>query len=99
MLHLRLHLVYQLLQHLMAICLPGGAATLQIHEYIYVDLRARYDLCEVILKWETALGQDFKIQVSDDAANWTTIKTITGNKSFENYIPLQGSGRYVRMHG
>ncbi len=69
------------------------------NEYIYVDLHARYDLCEVILKWEVALGQDFKIQLSDDAANWTTIKTITGNKSFENYIPLQGSGRYVRMLG
>ena len=68
-------------------------------QYIYVDLQARYDLCEVILKWETALGQDFNIQVSDDAVNWTTIKTITGNKSYEDYIPLQGSGRYVKMLG
>jgi len=68
-------------------------------EYIYVDLRARYDLCKVVLKWETALGQNFNIQVSDDHINWTTIKVITGNKSFENYIPLQATGRYVRMQG
>ena len=68
-------------------------------EYIYFDLRARYDLCKVVLKWETALGQNFNIQVSDDHINWTTIKVITGNKSFENYIPLQATGRYVRMQG
>lgn len=66
---------------------------------IYVDLGARYDLCEVVLKWEIALGKNFQIQVSDDAINWTTLKFITGNVSFENYIPVQGSGRYVRMLG
>ena len=68
-------------------------------EYIYVDLRARYDLCEVVLKWEVALGKNFQIQVSEDAVNWTTIKTVTGNVSFEDYLPVQGSGRYVRMLG
>jgi hypothetical protein len=68
-------------------------------QYIYVDLGARYDLCEVVLKWEVALGKNFQIQVSEDATNWTTIKNITGNKSFENYMPLQASGRYVRMLG
>ena len=66
---------------------------------IYVDLGARYDLCQVVLKWEVALGKDFQIQVSEDAVNWTTIKTITGNISSENYLPVQGSGRYVRMLG
>lgn len=66
---------------------------------IYVDLGARYDLCRVVLKWEVALGKDFQIQVSEDALSWTTIKTITGNIAFEDYLPLQGSGRYVRMLG
>ena len=66
---------------------------------IYIDLGARYDLCKVVLKWEVALGKDFQIQVSEDAVTWTTIKTITGNISFENYLSLQGSGRYVRMLG
>ena len=66
---------------------------------IYVDLGARYDLCQVVLKWEVALGKDFQIQVSEDAVNWTTIKTITGNINYENYLHVQGSGRYVRMLG
>jgi hypothetical protein len=66
---------------------------------IYVDLGARYDLCRVVLKWEVALARDFQIQVSEDTVSWTTIKTVTGNTAFENYFPLQGSGRYVRMLG
>jgi len=68
-------------------------------QWIFVDLGARYDLCKVVLKWEVALGKDFQIQVSEDSVNWTTIKTVTGNIDYDNYIPLQGSGRYVRMYG
>jgi hypothetical protein len=68
-------------------------------EYIYVDLGAEYDLCEVVIKWENALGKDFQIQVSDDAITWTTIKNITGNTNYDNYFPVQGSGRYVKMRG
>ncbi len=68
-------------------------------QYIYADLGKRYDLCSVSLKWETAFGKDFLIQVSDDAANWQTLANITDNVSQENVIHLQGTGRYVRMMG
>jgi hypothetical protein len=68
-------------------------------QWIYVDLGARYDLCRVVVRWEVALGQNFNIQVSDDATNWTTIDSITGNVNRDDYLPLQGSGRYVRMYG
>lgn len=71
----------------------------QDSQWIYVDLGARYDLCEVVLRWEVALGKDFKIQVSEDAVNWTTIDSIVGNINRDDYLPLQGSGRYVRMFG
>jgi hypothetical protein len=74
----------------------SGAADPQ---YIYTDLGSRYDICKVILKWEVALAKDFEIQLSEDAVNWTTIKKITGNTVFENYLRLQGSGRYIRMLG
>lgn len=68
-------------------------------QYIYVDLGERYDLCRVIFQWEVALGKNFSIDVSDDVINWTTIKSITNNVSFNNYINVKGSGRYVRMYG
>lgn len=66
---------------------------------IYVDLGAKYNLCHVVLQWEIALGKNFTIDVSDNATTWTTIKTITNNTNFTNYISLKGSGRYIRMNG
>jgi len=66
---------------------------------IYVDLGATYDLCSIVLHWETALGRNFKIQVSDDAKAWKDIFSIANNVAFDNYIPVKASGRYVRMFG
>ncbi len=65
---------------------------------IYVDLGDKYDLCRIILKWESALAKDFTLDVSDDKINWTTIKNITDNVSVNNYLAVKGAGRYVRMN-
>lgn len=80
------------------LCTRWGSYALD-SQWIYVDLGARYDLCEVVIRWEVALGKNFNIQVSEDAVNWRTIDSITGNITRDNYLPLQGSGRYVRMYG
>jgi hypothetical protein len=66
---------------------------------IYVDLGARYDLCRIVLRWETALGKDFKVQVSDDASAWKDLDSIKNNVTTENYIPVTGTARYVRIYG
>ncbi|HVX51267.1 MAG TPA: discoidin domain-containing protein, partial [Chitinophagaceae bacterium] len=68
-------------------------------QYIAVDLYQQYDLCKVVLKWETALGEEFKIQISNDFTNWTDVAHITGNTSFTNEIYIGGKARYVRMYG
>lgn len=67
--------------------------------WIYVDLGSTFNLSQVVLDWEVALGQDFQIQASADAVNWTTIKSVTGNTQFTNVLPVTGSARYVRMFG
>lgn len=66
---------------------------------IYVDLGDTYDLCNVTLSWEAAYATDFHIDVSQDAVDWATLTTITGNTSLTNTIPLAGLARYVRMFG
>ena len=66
---------------------------------IDVDLGQKYKICRVILKWETALGKDFRIQTSDDSVNWTTIQTVYGNSSYFNSLDMNASGRFVRMSG
>ncbi|MEJ0030336.1 MAG: discoidin domain-containing protein [Bacteroidota bacterium] len=68
-------------------------------QFLYVDLGVRMDLCGIRIKWEDALGADFIIQSSDDAVTWQTLVKITGNKDHLTELPLDGSGRYVKMQG
>lgn len=70
------------------------------NEWIYVDLGAVYTLTQVKLVWETALGKDFTIDISNDASTWVTVQTITGNTNLNNTFDVSGnSARYVRMNG
>jgi len=68
-------------------------------QWIYVDLGEPFAINQVKLSWETAYGADYQIQVSDDATNWTTVATTTGNTGGVNVLPVSGVGRYVRMYG
>jgi len=69
-------------------------------QWIYVDLQATYDITRVKLNWEPAYGKSYQIQVSSNAANWTTIyTTTTGAGGIEDLNGLSGTGRYVRMYG
>lgn len=67
--------------------------------WIYLDLGASYNLTQVVIDWEVALAQDYQLQVSSDAVNWTTVKSVAGNLLYTNIIPLAAKGRYVRMYG
>lgn len=70
------------------------------NQWIAIDLLDQYDFTEVKLFWETALGKDFNIEVSDDGVIWTLAKSITGNTVLNNTIDISGnSGRFVRMYG
>lgn len=68
-------------------------------EWFYVDLQTNYTLYKVVINWETAGGKAYKIQVSNDATNWTTIFTENNGNGKVDEINLAGTGRYVRMQG
>jgi hypothetical protein len=68
-------------------------------QWIYVDLGAEYDICGISINWETALGQNFTVDVSNDAVTWTTVQAFTGNAATTNTISGNFQGRYVRMNG
>ena len=69
-------------------------------QWLYVDLLAIYDISQVRIYWEVANGRNFQIQVSNDAINWTTIKTVSNNSAFYNaYTFTAAAGRYVRFYG
>ncbi len=69
-------------------------------QWIYIDLGAIAIIEEVILDWETAYGEVYEIQVSNDAENWITLYTQEqGSGDLEQITGLNGSGRYVRLKG
>ena len=71
------------------------------NQWIYVDLGAVATIQRVVLRWEAAYGQSYRIQVSNNAVTWTDVySTTTGNGAIDD-IPLAtpAIGRYVRMLG
>lgn len=69
-------------------------------QWIYVDLGAAQNIGKVKLSWETAYAKSYKIQVSNDAANWTDVYTTTTGDGGEDTITFtQVSARYVRVYG
>ncbi|WP_200411488.1 family 20 glycosylhydrolase [Virgibacillus salexigens] len=69
-------------------------------EWIYVDLLKQQPINTVVLKWESAYGKGYKIQVSNDGENWKNVNTTTNGDGGKDVIhfPVEDA-RYVRMQG
>jgi hypothetical protein len=67
-------------------------------QWIYVDLGTIYSVKEVRLFWE-AWGLEYRIELSNDATNWTAAYHETNADGRLDVIPVSASGRYVRMYG
>ncbi|SFM70015.1 Por secretion system C-terminal sorting domain-containing protein [Chitinophaga sp. YR627] len=69
-------------------------------QWIYVDLGGNYNVNRVKVTWETALGRDYRVEISTDLNNWQVLKTVTANTALANdWTGLSGTGRYVRIYG
>lgn len=72
-------------------------------QWLQVDLGRSFYVCNVVLKWEraAAYGEDYEVQVSDDAETWTPIYRTTGRTGGTDTLAPAGNvaGRYVRMQG
>jgi hypothetical protein len=70
-----------------------------------VDLGKAYSVKQIVIRWETAYGKDFDLQVSLDGNTWTTLKQVRGLTSggVQTYNSanglVAGVGRYVRFQG
>lgn len=71
--------------------------------WIKVGLGRRQPIGNVRITWgSTAYAKDYRIQVSDDAATWHTVSTVTGNASGgarNHALPTGTTGAHVRMLG
>ena len=68
-------------------------------QWIQVDLGGQASINRVVLSWEAAYAKAYRIDVSSDAATWTTIYSTTTGIGGVNDLALTGTGRYVRMVG
>jgi hypothetical protein len=69
------------------------------NQWIYVDLGSVLNVTGVYLNWGSDYGQAYKIQISNDANNWTDVYTNSVGSGGINRISIAASGRYVRMLG
>ncbi|HVU52766.1 MAG TPA: discoidin domain-containing protein [Polyangia bacterium] len=73
-------------------------------QWIYVDLGAIKTVTEVRIDWQHAAAKDYRVDVSNDAASWSTaVVSKTGLPAVDHRIDdLTGftvSARYVRVYG
>ncbi|MFD6415926.1 discoidin domain-containing protein [Streptomyces sp. NPDC060194] len=68
-------------------------------QWIRVDLGASSRISEVALDWEAAYAKGFRIQVSADGSNWTTVHETAAGTGGKQRLSVSGTGRYVRMYG
>lgn len=69
--------------------------------WIYIDLGDRYLIERIELHWHSTFASGYDVQVSNDAAIWTTVFSETnGNGNVDNLLLQQPeNGRYVRIFG
>lgn len=75
----------------------GDASKRNNDQWMYVDLGAEYEIGRIILNWQDA-ARAYKIQISNDAENWTTIYSKMNEYALEKNIPIYAKGRYVRLY-
>jgi len=70
-------------------------------QWLYVDLGSAYAINRVVLRWETAYGRGYKLQVSSDASSWSDVYSTTAGDGGVDDITLStpASGRYLRLLG
>jgi endoglucanase Acf2 len=66
---------------------------------ITIDLQAKFNIQQVILRWEAAYGKTYKIQTSDDNVTWTDLYTQANGSGGNETLTVSGAGRYIRMNG
>ncbi len=69
------------------------------NEWIAIDLQGNYQINQVRIHWETAYGQSYQIQVSDDGSSWNTVFTEqSGNGGLDEFT-INAQGSWIRLLG
>lgn len=67
-------------------------------QWVYVDLQTPSFISYLSLVWEASYATLYEIQVSNDALNWETIKTVNGLGKTE-IQEINKTARYIKIQG
>jgi len=79
----------------------GAENNNQNNQWITIDLGNTYKVNKVVLNWEAAYGKSYRIEVSSNGNNWTTVANITNNTSggIKEHSFASTNAQFVRMSG
>ena len=75
------------------------SSTFADNQWLSVDLGSSIAVRRVVLRWEAAYGRAYRIEVSNDAATWTSVFSTSTSDGGVDDVAVNGTGRYVRMFG
>lgn len=63
-----------------------------------VDLKNSYNLNRVVINWHSDYARSYRLQVSSDGRNWTTVRDVTSGRGGREELTFSSrSGRYLRI--
>lgn len=69
-------------------------------EWLRIDLGSAKPVRRVTLDWEDAYAKSYRIELSQDGANWQTAwSTTAGDGGLDTALFSRTQARYVRVHG
>jgi len=76
------------------------SSTVSDPQWLYVDLGSTFPIGSVNLNWGVAYAKSYEIQVSADAANWSTVySTASGSGGVQTLNFAVTNAQYVRVYG
>jgi chitodextrinase len=69
-------------------------------QWLRIDLGQAATVHRVLLNWEAAYAKQYRVEISDDGTNFTTVTTVdNGDGQTDDLTSLAAHGRYVRVVG
>ncbi|WP_330328634.1 discoidin domain-containing protein [Streptomyces sp. NBC_00536] len=68
-------------------------------QWIQVDLGAPAEVSQVVLRWETAYGKAYRVELSTDGTTWNTAYSTAASTGGVQTHDITGTARYVRVYG
>ncbi|WP_327247790.1 discoidin domain-containing protein [Streptomyces sp. NBC_01320] len=68
-------------------------------QWIKVDLGVSASVSQIVLKWEAAYANGYRIEFSTDNSTWSTVYSTTTGPGGTETLNVSGAARYVRLTG